>query len=148
MGRCSGPLRPRLAGAFEEMRFGADWHGGAVEAYSGSKFVVAFENAQAPGYVTEKLALAFVAGAIPLYWGHADSAREIFNAEAYVDCSLSLRDCAARARELNLNRTEYLRVLAQPPLSPRGLAALRAQALPEQLRPLTMRLARQTLRTL
>ncbi|KAJ1461697.1 hypothetical protein M885DRAFT_405421, partial [Pelagophyceae sp. CCMP2097] len=86
LGKCAGPLRPQRSGAFEAARYGADWHGGAVEAYAASRFVVAFENAQEPGYVTEKMGLAFLAGAIPVYWGHAGSARDIFNADAYVDC--------------------------------------------------------------
>lgn len=37
--------------------------------YKNSKFVLAFENASSPGYCTEKLFHAKVAGAIPIYWG-------------------------------------------------------------------------------
>ena len=33
------------------------------------KFTISFENSQAPGYVTEKLLHAKMAGAVPLYWG-------------------------------------------------------------------------------
>jgi Glycosyltransferase family 10 (fucosyltransferase) C-term/Alpha-(1,3)-fucosyltransferase FucT N-terminal domain len=34
-----------------------------------SRFVVAFENEAAPGYTTEKLPDALLAGCVPLYWG-------------------------------------------------------------------------------
>jgi len=40
-----------------------------VDYYKSSKFVLAFENASSPGYCTEKLFHAKVAGAIPIYWG-------------------------------------------------------------------------------
>lgn len=33
------------------------------------QFTISFENSQAPGYVTEKLLHAKMAGAVPLYWG-------------------------------------------------------------------------------
>jgi len=40
-----------------------------VDYYKNSKFVIAFENSSSPGYCTEKLFHAKVAGAIPIYWG-------------------------------------------------------------------------------
>jgi GR25 family glycosyltransferase involved in LPS biosynthesis len=58
--------------------------GGPIEAYYGGggggelaklaffrrhKFCIAFENSSAPGYVTEKLLHAKMAGCIPIYWG-------------------------------------------------------------------------------
>lgn len=38
------------------------------------RFTLSFENSQAPGYVTEKLLHAKMAGCVPLYWGDADVA--------------------------------------------------------------------------
>ena len=40
-----------------------------MDYYKHSKFVLAFENSSSPGYCTEKLFHAKVAGAIPIYWG-------------------------------------------------------------------------------
>jgi GR25 family glycosyltransferase involved in LPS biosynthesis len=37
------------------------------------KFTISFENAQSPGYITEKLLHAKMAGCVPLYWGDADT---------------------------------------------------------------------------
>lgn len=33
------------------------------------KFTIAFENQSYPGYVTEKIADALMAGTVPIYWG-------------------------------------------------------------------------------
>jgi GR25 family glycosyltransferase involved in LPS biosynthesis len=40
-----------------------------VDYYKDFKFVITFENSSAPGYTTEKLFHAKVAGAVPIYWG-------------------------------------------------------------------------------
>ena len=61
------------------------------------RFAMAFENANVSGYVTEKIVNAFLAGAIPIYWGHPDvfkargrwsearGAPEVFAARQQVD---------------------------------------------------------------
>ena len=43
------------------------------------RFTLSFENSQAPGYVTEKLLHAKMAGCVPLYWGDADVAEFVPN---------------------------------------------------------------------
>lgn len=40
-----------------------------VEFYKQYRFVLTYENGSAPGYTTEKLFHAKVAGAVPIYWG-------------------------------------------------------------------------------
>ena len=40
-----------------------------VDFYKDYKFALTFENSSAPGYTTEKLFHAKVAGAVPIYWG-------------------------------------------------------------------------------
>ena len=52
---------------------------------------MAFENDDAPGYVTEKLGLAFLAGAVPIYWG--PSTDHIFSNDSYIRCD-DLEECA------------------------------------------------------
>lgn len=50
---------------------------------SAYKFNIAFENARAPGYVTEKLMQGFAANSLPVYYG-ADEADLDFNPSAFV----------------------------------------------------------------
>ena len=109
-------------------RFAEDWHRDAVELYQKFKFVVAFENTATPGYVTEKLALAFLAGAVPIYWGHSDSATMIFNASAFIDCSLysSLDACADEVRRIDNDPLSYDAMRSVTPLVGNGLEILRA----------------------
>ena len=47
-----------------------------------SKFNIACENESYPGYTTEKILEAFLAGCIPVYWGNPEIALE-FNEKAY-----------------------------------------------------------------
>ena len=69
-----------------------------ITQYAPYKFVVAFENDDAPGYVTEKLGLAFLAGSVPIYWGPATD--HIFSDESYVRCS-DLEACAREVKRLD-----------------------------------------------
>ncbi len=46
--------------------------------------IIAMENADVPGYVTEKVLNAFLAGAIPIQWGATVAAKRIFNPAAMV----------------------------------------------------------------
>ena len=50
--------------------------GGDIPKYnflSNHKFSLSFENSQAPGYITEKVLHAKMAGCVPLYWGDNDT---------------------------------------------------------------------------
>ncbi len=49
------------------------------------KFAIVFENSSHPGYVTEKITNAMIAGAIPIYWGAPDVARD-FNPKSFINC--------------------------------------------------------------
>jgi GR25 family glycosyltransferase involved in LPS biosynthesis len=55
-----------------------------VEAYRAYKFALVCENASAPGYVTEKLLHAKLAGCVPIYWGSADVAAD-FDPAGYIN---------------------------------------------------------------
>lgn len=54
------------------------------EAYSKYNFVMAFENCQKPGYITEKILSVFLSGAIPIYWGDYEIVNELFNPKAFI----------------------------------------------------------------
>jgi len=73
---CAGPLmnNTQLVGPGERNK---------LEFLKKCSFSVAFENSRHPGYCTEKLFHALVAGCIPLYWGDP-LANKDFNPEAFV----------------------------------------------------------------
>lgn len=56
-----------------------------ISALRSYKFTIAFENSSYPGYTTEKIAHAFIAGSVPIYWGNSEITRE-FNPDAFINC--------------------------------------------------------------
>ena len=54
-----------------------------VDVMSEYRFALVMENSNAPGYVTEKIANAFMAGTIPVYYGTKDVFR-LFNPDAFI----------------------------------------------------------------
>ena len=83
----------------------------AVRRYRPYKFVIAGENSRAPGYVTEKIVSAMLAGAIPVYWGAPDVARH-FNPRSFVDASRP--GFVAEIERLDRDPVAYAAMLAQP----------------------------------
>jgi hypothetical protein len=57
----SGPIPAGLGGGVGELA--------KVEFYKQYKYAITYENSSAPGYTTEKIFHAKVAGAVPIYWG-------------------------------------------------------------------------------
>lgn len=56
-----------------------------IEFQKGYKFSIAFENAVANGYTTEKILHAFAAGTIPIYYGNPKIAED-FNSKSFINC--------------------------------------------------------------
>ena len=81
------------------------------------KFSIACENATHPGYHTEKLAEAFAAGTIPIYWGDP-KVEEVFNPKAFINCNAypSIEAVVEKVRYLDTHSEEYLAVLKEPAL--------------------------------
>lgn len=81
------------------------------------RFSLAVENSAHPGYVTEKIADAFLARTVPVYWGDPLVAQE-FNPASFVN----VRDFASHAEladfvmELDRNEERTLAMLNTPPL--------------------------------
>jgi GR25 family glycosyltransferase involved in LPS biosynthesis len=81
------------------------------------KFCLAYENASAQGYTTEKLLHAKVAGCIPIYWGDPKVERD-FDPKGFLDA----RNCQTpeelieMVRKIDSNPSEYLRMFAVPAL--------------------------------
>ena len=61
--------------------------GGASKHYRSRRFAIAVENSMEPGYVSEKIVNALLAGAVPIVRGGGSFHRIIFAPEAFVDCS-------------------------------------------------------------
>lgn len=66
-----------------------------ANVYKDYKFVFAMENTNDYGYITEKIANAYDAGVIPIYWG-TEYVKEIFNIESfiYINDYPSFEECA------------------------------------------------------
>jgi GR25 family glycosyltransferase involved in LPS biosynthesis len=88
------------------------------------KFTLSFENSQSPGYLTEKLLHAKMAGCVPLYWGTAETD---FNPQSFVNLSqlTSSSNIVDIVKRLEANPAMCAKIAATPPLDePRKQAAL------------------------
>ncbi|MBR4455362.1 MAG: hypothetical protein IKS32_03955, partial [Solobacterium sp.] len=81
------------------------------------KFAVACENSCYPGYTTEKIVDAFAAGAIPIYYGDPDCAKD-FNPKAFIQCAdyRDFDEVLERVKEIDQNDELYLSIQNEPPV--------------------------------
>lgn len=81
------------------------------------KFSISCENASHPGYHTEKLAEAFAAKTIPIYWGDPE-VKKVFNSKAFINCRdySSIEEVLKRVIYLDTHSQEYLAMLHEPAL--------------------------------
>ncbi|NNJ26201.1 glycosyltransferase family 10 domain-containing protein [Alienimonas chondri] len=83
------------------------------------KFTMAFENSSHPGYTTEKILEAYLAGSVPLYWGSPRIGEEFDPGSL-----LSLHDYATEedfvdaVAEADQDDERYLDLLCAPALAP------------------------------
>jgi len=97
---------------------GATYLDRAVQAYMDYRFVICLENGREPGYVTEKIVNAFLAGAIPIYVGAPDVAVH-FNERAFINCNdMSWEDCASLVQSIDQDEDAIRSILAEPPIAP------------------------------
>lgn len=84
--------------------------------YGQYNFVMAMENTQKPGYVSEKIINAFNSGAIPIYWGDSETVNEIFNKNAYIDVSKysDLEEAAKYISELQKDPAKLAAIKREP----------------------------------
>ena len=80
------------------------------------KFTIAFENSSHPGYTTEKIAHAFVANTIPIYWGNTLVSKD-FNTKSFINCHDydSFDAVIDRIIEIDNNDDLYRSYLLEPP---------------------------------
>lgn len=82
----------------------------------GYNFVIAAENRNYKGYVTEKIINAYKIGALPIYWGDAQTVREFFNPDSFIDATQykSYEELAEHISRLIQNPTELEKKLRAP----------------------------------
>jgi hypothetical protein len=86
-----------------------------VRAFKPFKFALVFENNAEQGYLTEKILNAFLADAIPVYFGHP-GIRNVFNPERFIFCEFPIESLRARNAEgerLNKDKAEWLKDVAR-----------------------------------
>lgn len=121
LGSCFGSIAPRSIGVVYEPqknRYSPEYMQSAIALYREFKFVIAFENSDWPGYVSEKLLLPILAGSIPVYFG-SSSVNEFFNPKSVIQCNTfpSLEDCADYIVALNSDDQKYQEILSEQPVS-------------------------------
>ena len=81
------------------------------------KFSVAYENAEAPGYTTEKWLHAKAAGCIPIYWGDPKVERD-FDMDSCIDArgAKSSADLIRLVREVDTDASLWLKKMSKPAL--------------------------------
>lgn len=84
--------------------------------YKQFKFVIAFENSQIRGYVSEKIINPFLAGCIPIYLG-ADDIDDHINPESFINVSKyeNFQACLDDIAELEYDENRIAKMLSAPP---------------------------------
>jgi len=82
---------------------------------NGYKFTIAFENAEYPGYTTEKITQAMLANSIPLYFGNPLVSRD-FNKKSFLNLSdfKNMGKMIKRIKEIDSNDKLYASILNEP----------------------------------
>lgn len=78
------------------------------------KFAIAFENTSYPGYSTEKIMDAFLAGSVPIYWGSPTIHKE-FNEKSFINViRFSNEDLMKYIKMLDNDENEFLKIYNEP----------------------------------
>ncbi|WP_342071151.1 glycosyltransferase family 10 domain-containing protein [Yoonia algicola] len=96
-------------------RPGVDWGTSKIAVQRGFNFTIAFENSETSGYTTEKIAHAFMAGTIPIYWGDPRIAED-FNPRAFIHLRdfETPQDCANFVITLSEDAERMAAYLSEP----------------------------------
>lgn len=81
------------------------------------RFGLCMENTKAPGYITEKILMAFLAGVIPVYYG-TEEIFDIFNRKAFIYYDVkNPEEAITQIKYLEDNPDEYEKMLNEPILN-------------------------------
>lgn len=91
------------------------------EVYKDYKFILAIENNDEDGYITEKIMNAYRASSIPIYWG-TEKVKEIFNPKSFIfikdykknDGSIDYESCAKEVVEIANDPKRYKKMQNEP----------------------------------
>jgi GR25 family glycosyltransferase involved in LPS biosynthesis len=87
----------------------------AVSIYSKYKFVLALENVNSPGYVTEKILNPILAGSIPIYYGSSDAFKIINKKRViYVNDYKNYEDLLNIIKLVDSYKEFYNRIINEP----------------------------------
>tara|TARA_Y100001968_G_scaffold329844_1_gene380155 strand:- start:6365 stop:7219 length:855 start_codon:yes stop_codon:yes gene_type:complete len=85
-----------------------------LETISNYKFSICFENSIFPGYTTEKLLHAKIAGTIPIYFGH-NSFNKDFNSKCCINTkNMSDKMILEMVKEIDNSSLRYKEILNEP----------------------------------
>ena len=116
LGQCMNRARqPKMLNDRASWKSNETFMDRAVAKYKPYKFVIACENSEILGYITEKIISPFLARAIPIYLGAPDI-KEYINPKSFIHVAdYATRDllCAAIQR-LDTDPEAYREMLAQP----------------------------------
>jgi hypothetical protein len=103
-----GPVAPRSSGS---------WRTSKIDYLADFRFTIAAENGSYPGYTTEKLVDAFLAGSVPVYWGDPLVDCD-FNARAFLnyDDHGSVSRTVQAVVELNDDAPAWQRMRSEAPM--------------------------------
>lgn len=122
---------------YHSLTYGGKWRnniGGRVKdkfaLLHEHKFTLAFENTSYPGYATEKIVDAFLAGTIPIYWGDPTITQH-FNSKAFIQCldEESISDVVQRVKKINESMECYEAMLRESIFTAAAVDDLRAERL-------------------
>lgn len=96
-------------------RFSKNWMSDKLPFLRNYKFTIAFENTSVPGYTTEKIYHAMLAGSIPIYFGNPLIERD-FNTKSFVNCHeyKDFDEVVKRVREIDSDDKIYEKILREP----------------------------------
>jgi len=106
----------------------------AVQKYRSYRFAICFENSRIPGYVTEKIVSAMLAGCIPIYYGAPDIAT-FFNPKSFVNVAhyRNFDEAADFVQNLDQDEDRYQEMRREPWfVSNRLPEVLKLEAYPRQ----------------
>lgn len=108
---------PDNVGLRTDWRKYLDAIGQKLDIVKNYKFTIAFENAIADDYITEKLTEPMIVGSIPIYYG-APNVGDYYNTKAFINCNdfSSFDDVIDRVRELDCNKQAYMDMLMEKPV--------------------------------
>jgi Glycosyltransferase family 10 (fucosyltransferase) C-term len=101
----------------DDVRSSAAGWGGNRQLFRNYRFVLCMENANIPGYITEKILVAFLAHSVPIYYGSTEIF-DVFNPKAFVYYDINKpQEALDRVAYLERNQTAYRQVLREPILA-------------------------------